>query len=88
VPTLAELGLTGATYVSFDGFIAPAKMPADRLDTLRAAMSKVLADAQVKADLKKIGAEPAFLAGRDYDGFLQANVKVLAGIAAKANIKE
>jgi tripartite-type tricarboxylate transporter receptor subunit TctC len=88
VPTLAELGYAGATYVSFDGFMASAKVPADRLDTLRAAMSRVLADPQVRADLKKTGAEPAFLAGREYDAFLQANVKVLAEIAAKAHIKE
>ena len=37
---------------------------------------------------KKTGSEPAFLSGRDYEGFLQTIVKVLAGIAAKANIKE
>lgn len=88
VPTLAELGYPKAGYVSFDGFMTSAKVPADRLDTLRSAMARVLADAQVRAELKKTGAEPAFLAAREYDTFLQGNVKMLAEIAAKANIKE
>ena len=88
VPTLSELGLAGATYVSFDGFMTAAKVPADRLTLLRTVMSKVLADTQVQAELKKSGAEPAFLAGTEYDEFLQRNVKVLAEIAARANIKD
>lgn len=88
VPTLGELGYAGATYVSFDGFMTSAKVPADRLDMLRAAMSRVLSDPQVLADLKKTGATPAFMAPRDYETFLQRNLKVLAEIAAKAQIKE
>lgn len=88
VPTLGELGYAGATYVSFDGFMTGSKVPAERIDMLRAAMSRVLSEPQVRADLKKTGAEPAFLAGREYEAFLQGNVKVLGEIAAKAQIKE
>jgi tripartite-type tricarboxylate transporter receptor subunit TctC len=88
VPTLGELGFGKATYVSFDGFMTSTKVPADRLDMLRGAIGRVLSDPQVRAELKKTGGDPAFLAARDYDTFLQANVKTLADIAARSNIKE
>ncbi len=88
VPTLAEVGQGKATYVTFDGFMVSAKVPADRIALLRNAMVKVLSDPQVRAELKKTGAEPAFMGGPEYDDFLQRNIKVLAEIAAKANIKE
>ena len=88
VPTLGELGQGKATYVSFDGFMTSSKVPADRLALLRTSMAKVLSDPQVHNELKKLGAEPAFMNGTDYDEFLKGNVRALADIAAKANIKE
>jgi len=88
VPTLAELGHGKATYVSFDGFMTAAKVPPERLARLRAAMAEVLTDPQVRAELRKAGAEPAFLDGKAYDDFLQANTRTLADIAAKAHIKD
>lgn len=88
VPTLAELGYGKASYVSFDGFMTSAKVPPERLAMLRTVMGKVLSDPQVRAELKKAGTEPAFLDGKAYDSYLQANATTLADIAAKANIKE
>lgn len=88
VPTIAELGHAGAEYVSFDGFATSSKLPADRLELLRTGISKVLNDPHYKSGIRKIGAEPAFLSGADYDEFLKENIKTLAEVAAKTPIKD
>ena len=88
VPSIREVGLPEAEYVSFDGFAVSSKVPKDRVEALRAAVAKVLADPLYKEAMRKIGAEPAALAGGDYDEFLRKNVKMLAAIAAKTPIKD
>lgn len=48
VPTLSEQGVPGLDLPSWLGFYGPAKMPAQAVNTLNAALAKVLAMPQVK----------------------------------------
>ena len=88
VPSIRELGLPGAVYVSFDGFVTSAKVPKDRLQLLRAAFEKSLNDPQVKEELKKSGSEPAYLNGSDYEAFLKKNIETLKTVGAKAGMED
>ena len=88
VPSIRELGYPKAVYVSFDGFATAAKVPADRLERLRSAMQKVLTDPAYQAEIRKLGADPKFLNGKDYDAFVRKNLETLSTIAASAGIAQ
>lgn len=88
VPSIKELGYPDAVYVSFDGFATSSKVPADRLQILRSAMAKVLQDPEYQQAIKKLGADPKFLSGEQYDAFVRENLEKLRNVAAIAGIKE
>jgi len=88
VPSIRELGYPKAVYVSFDGFATAAKVPADRLERLRSAMQKVLTDPAYQAEIRKLGADPKFVSGKDYDAFVRKNLETLSTIAASAGIAQ
>ena len=88
VPTVNELGYPGGEYVSFDGFATSAKLPAERLELLRASFSVLLDDPQYKEGIRKMGAEPAFLPGAAYDDFLRKNLQTLSEVASRTPIKD
>lgn len=88
IPSIKQLGYPEAVYVSFDGFATGAKVPADRLTLLRSAMEEVLQDPDYQSELKKLGADPKFLSGADYEAFVHKNLKTLRGVAAAAGIKD
>ena len=57
VPTLEELGVTGATVYSWQAFAAPKGLPADIKTRLHAALVSALNDPQVKGKLLELGFE-------------------------------
>ena len=57
VPTLEELGVTGATVYSWQAFAAPKGLPADIKTRLHAALVSALNDPQVKGRLLELGFE-------------------------------
>jgi tripartite-type tricarboxylate transporter receptor subunit TctC len=88
VASIKELGLPGAVYVSFDGFVAGAKVPKERLAIIRDAFQKALNDPKVRDELKKAGSDPGYLSAADYDVFLKRNLETLKRIATKAGIED
>ena len=88
VPTIKELGLAEASYASFDGFVTSAKVPKEQLAILREAFDKALNDPKVKDELKKVGSEPGYMDGAQYDAFMRRNLTVLRRVAARAGIEE
>ncbi len=88
VPTIKELGLAEASYSSFDGFVTSAKVPKEQLAILRDAFDKALNDPKVKDDLKKVGSDPGYMDGAQYDAFMRRNLAVLRRVAARAGIEE
>ena len=88
VASIKELGLPDAVYVSFDGFMAGAKVPKERLAIIRDAFQKALNDPKIRDELKKAGSDPGFLGAADYDVFLKRNIETLKRVAAKAGIED
>ncbi|KQP17138.1 4-oxalomesaconate tautomerase [Pseudorhodoferax sp. Leaf265] len=56
VPTLAEAGIAGVELTQWYGLFAPARTPADRVETLNRALNQVLADPAVVALFERNGA--------------------------------
>ena len=88
VPSIRELGLSDAVYVSFDGFMTSAKVPKERVAIIRDAFQRALNDPKVRDELKKAGSEPGYLSGPDYEVFLKRNLETLKRVAAKAGIED
>ena len=59
VPTVAESDYPGFEATNWYAFVAPGKTPKDLLDFWNRELTKVLGDAQVKAELTKLGLDPA-----------------------------
>jgi len=57
IPTVAESGIPGFETGSWQGIVAPAGTPAEIVDKLHAAVTKILATAEMKDRLDKAGAE-------------------------------
>ena len=58
VPTLAELGLPGASVRDWHGLVAPAGTPPDRVEQIAAAVARALAADGVRQRLQNAGLEP------------------------------
>ena len=58
VPTVAESGYPGFEATNWYAFVAPGKTPKDLLDFWNRALTKVLNDPQVGAELAKHGLDP------------------------------
>jgi len=59
VPTVAESGYAGFEATNWYAFVAPGKTPRDLLDFWNRELTKALSDQHVKAELAKIGLDPA-----------------------------
>jgi tripartite-type tricarboxylate transporter receptor subunit TctC len=58
LPSIAQSGVPGYSYQLWWGLFAPAGMPADRINTVNAAVNKILAGAEMKKFLDNESAEP------------------------------
>jgi tripartite-type tricarboxylate transporter receptor subunit TctC len=67
VPTTAELGFKTINFVMDRYFLAPAKVPEDRLKVLRGAFEKLMENSSFKAFMKNIGEPIQFMKGEEYD---------------------
>jgi tripartite-type tricarboxylate transporter receptor subunit TctC len=88
VESIKTLGYPNAVYVSFEGFVTGAKVPADRVAVLRSAFEKILNDPKVKASLAEGGAEPSYQSGPQYDQHLRSNLTTLSEIRAKVGMED
>jgi tripartite-type tricarboxylate transporter receptor subunit TctC len=57
VPTLREAGMVEAELTTTLGLLGPAGMPAEVVETLRAALARAMADATIRQRLESLGAE-------------------------------
>ena len=71
VPTIAEAGVPGYEATSWFGMFAPAATPAPVLAKISAALSKVLANAEVKKKIDDQGGEPANETPAQFADFIQ-----------------
>ena len=71
VPTIAEAGVPGYEATSWFGLFAPAATPAPVLAKISTALSKVLANAEVKKKIDDQGGEPANETPAQFADFIQ-----------------
>ncbi len=87
VPTAAEAGLPELDYKTWFALWGPAKMPADVVATLNSALREVLAQGEVRAQLDKVGVEPAHTTAQEFDAMFKADHvkwnKILGDVISK-----
>ncbi len=87
VPTVAEQGVPGFEVTTWYGILGPAKMPADVVAKLNAAINKALSDSEVREKLTVMGVD-SVAAGPDALGnALRRDLAKWGKLAKDANIK-
>ena len=86
VPTIAESGVPGYDASSWGGILAPAGTPKDVVDTINAAMVRILVTPDVKARLANSGIEVAAGTSRQFEDFMQSEMRKWAKVAKDAGV--
>jgi tripartite-type tricarboxylate transporter receptor subunit TctC len=87
VPSVAEAGVAGYESVGWFGVVAPAGTPAAIITRLNAAFNAAVADEQVKAAMRNLGAEPLPGTPQAFQAFVASETQKLAKVIRTANIK-
>jgi tripartite-type tricarboxylate transporter receptor subunit TctC len=90
VPTVMESGVAGlADYdaVTFAGLFAPAKIPADVLARLNAAMASVLRDPEIAKRFDDLGAQPQHSTPEAFAAMLEKEDRIWSPLIRKLGIK-
>jgi tripartite-type tricarboxylate transporter receptor subunit TctC len=87
VPTIAESGVPGFDTSSWGGILAAPGTPRDVIETLNAGMNKVLLTPDVGAKLSASGIEVVGGSARQWEDFMQAEIRKWAKVARDAGIK-
>lgn len=85
-PAIAKTGVPKYEYYLWWGIFAPAKTPPDLVQSLNAAINKVLAKPEMKAFLDKQGVEPTPLPAAQIADLLPREIQRYRGIAKSAGI--
>lgn len=87
VPTIAEQGFAGYELNEWNGFYAPAGLPAPVLARLHEAALHALADATLRARFEALGAIPVGSPQAEFAGFVTAQRGVMATLVREARIE-
>ena len=87
VPTAAEAGAKGYTYDNWMGLYAPARTPPAVTARLAAWLQQVAADAEVAAELNRVGLEPWFAGPAQLAAFQRSEIERWKKAAAAAGIE-
>jgi tripartite-type tricarboxylate transporter receptor subunit TctC len=87
VPTVAEAGLPGYDSTGWFGVVAPAGTPAPVVMRLNAEINAALADEQIKASIRNLGAEPAPTNADAFEAYIQSETKKWARVIQAAHIR-
>ena len=87
VPTLDESGLPGVEMPFWHGMWAPKGTPQPVIDKLNAEVVKALADPLVRQRIVDGAGEPATMALKDIEPFMQAEITKWAEVVKRAGIK-
>jgi tripartite-type tricarboxylate transporter receptor subunit TctC len=74
VPTMSELGFAGFDVRLWVGLFAPAKVPAERLLTVEAAVARAMASEAIKATLNAQGIAPLSMSRMEFDEFVRREI--------------
>ncbi|GGC25995.1 hypothetical protein GCM10011504_00270 [Siccirubricoccus deserti] len=87
VPTLAEVGLADAASYAWNGLIAPASMPAERVARLATETQRALAVPQTRAALEAAGFEVVGSSPAEFASFIAAEAVRWGGLIARLGIR-
>jgi tripartite-type tricarboxylate transporter receptor subunit TctC len=87
VPTIAESGLPGFRYESWNALYAPAKTPRPIVRRLNEEIGRLIALPETEKRLHAIGMEPATSTPEELDRFTAEQVAAAGELAKKAGIK-
>ena len=87
LPTIEEAGVPGYEYHTWFGLWAPKGTPQPVIDRLNAEVVKALADPLVKQRIADGAGEPATMALKDIEPFMQAEIAKWAEVVKRAGIK-
>jgi tripartite-type tricarboxylate transporter receptor subunit TctC len=87
IPTIAESGLPGFRYDSWNALFAPAKTPRAVIDKLNREAGRALKLPDVEQRLHAIGIEPVTTTPAELDKFVAQQLKQAVALAQKAGIK-
>jgi tripartite-type tricarboxylate transporter receptor subunit TctC len=87
LPTLAESGLPGLVVDTWFGLLAPAKTPAESLQSLNAAFTAALNAPDVKERLAKFLAEPAPTTSAQFGDFVKAELAKYEKVVKASGVK-
>lgn len=87
VPTFAELGYSGFEGSSWYSLAAPAGTPAAVVDTLYAALAKVMNDPKVQEQLEAQGVEPFLMNASDSLAFVEKDKARIKQLLQASNIQ-
>ena len=86
IPTIAESGLPGYDANSWGGIVAPGGTPKEVVDTLNAAINKILLSPDVGARLANVGIEVIGGPARQFEDLVMAENRKWAKVAKDAGI--
>jgi tripartite-type tricarboxylate transporter receptor subunit TctC len=86
IPTLAESGLTGVVAEGWNGVLAPAAAPRERILRLNAAVGRAVGSADVTRQLVDQGYEPSTAAPAAFADFVEAEVAKWGRVVKAAGI--
>jgi tripartite-type tricarboxylate transporter receptor subunit TctC len=87
LPTTVEAGVPGSEYLFWVGLFAPAKTPAGIVERLHDEVAKIMASADMKERLDKLGAEAFLMSPAAFDKFIVDETAKSQQIVRAAGIK-
>ncbi|MBV9890921.1 MAG: tripartite tricarboxylate transporter substrate binding protein [Rhizobacter sp.] len=87
LPTTVEAGVGGSEYLFWVGLFAPAKTPRPIVERLHDELARIMASAETRQRLDKLGAEPLVLAPAAFDRFLVEETQKAQQIVRSAGIR-
>jgi len=80
LPTMIEAGIRGYEFSTWYGLFAPGGTPRDIVAKLNAAVIKIIAQPEVKAQFARDGLDPAGGTPESFDSYFRAEVEKLGAV--------
>jgi tripartite-type tricarboxylate transporter receptor subunit TctC len=87
VKTMADLGFPGVDFTMDRIFMAPAGIPADRLEKLRKGFDELIKNKSFQAFIKSIGEKVDYMNGAEYDAYRAKRMKQMADLIKEVGAK-
>ena len=87
VPTIAESGVPGFEFNFWNGLWAPAGTPAAIVEKIAHDLAQIVATAEVRERLARLGAEPMVMTPAQFARFVRDEIEAAERIARISGIK-